>query len=609
MKTTARFEIQRSKELRNLFTKKRITLLWRKLVKSQLRSLDIKDLHDYYDFNYAIESKADSIIEKVSAGLYRAEAPLVYKMEKKYGVCRHMMIPSPSDAVVFQVLTDELYESLIQAQPSKRAYYSRDRHFLSLPHEKKEAASYPWFVLWPEFQKDVWKFSKSYKYIVTTDLSNYFDNIGLRELRHVIASLANTKEVFLDLLFSLIEDLSWRPDYLPTSNKGLPTINIEAPRLLAHALLFEVDDVLKSRTKDNFVRWMDDINFGVDKEIFANKILGEINDVLKSRGLALNLAKTAIMTTKDAQHHFMFKENVRLSKIQAKAKKLKSDKAKHRLAVRTKKEFRHHLITCEARNKHKITKRYLTILGLLKDPIAVGTAVDLFISNPGLRAGTLGYISKVSFNIQVSKQILRIMKNIDNLDNVTFFQIVDMLVRWNVPMDMRGKWFINEVTKLLSKNKDPFSWLCLVNFLAKYGETHEALNIVSMARKYEARESFFARQAMAVLPRGMGLNLKSVLNSWAKEISTGSSDSASVANNLLIIRNGGFPATKHRLYLYLFPETIQDPYPIYKFLILCVLAQKDFEDNPNKSRPVVNLHVKDVWYRHWLCQINPTWFK
>src|SRR4029079_11003120 len=116
-------------------------------------------------------------------------------------------------------------------------------------------------------------------------LTNYFDNISLRELRHVISAIVRTPEVYLDLMFSLIEDLSWTPDYLPRSRKGLPTIHIEAPRLLAHALLFEVDYVLKQRTKSNFVRWMDDINFGVNDKESAKVILGEISDVLKSRGL------------------------------------------------------------------------------------------------------------------------------------------------------------------------------------------------------------------------------------------------------------------------------------------------------------------------------------
>ena len=609
MKTTARFEIQRSKELNKLFTKKRMVVLWRKLVKDQMRSLDIKDLHDYYDFNFAIESKVDTIIEKVLSGLYRAEAPLVYKMEKKYGVCRHLMIPSPSDALVFQVLTDELNDALINAQPSKGAFYSRDRHFLSLPHEKKEAASYPWYILWPKFQEKVWNFSKSYKFIVTTDLANYFDNIGLRELRHVVSSLAKTKEVYLDLMFSLIEDLSWRPDYLPTSNKGLPTINIEAPRLLSHSLLFEVDDVLKDRTSDNFVRWMDDINFGVDKEIDANVILGEINDVLKSRGLALNLAKTAILSPKEAQFHFMFKENVRLTKVQKRAESLKTEKAKHNLAIKTNKEFKIHLRTCKARNKDKVTKRYLTILGKLEVPVAINLSVDLFVQNPGMRMSVLTYISKNKFNKFIARQILKIIDDIDHLDNITFFQVINMLVRWDVPHDHRGKWMVAEVFKKINKYKEPFSWLCLINFLAKYGQPHEVLNLVSSAKKYNAKDEFFSRQAMAVLPRGLGINKKTVLNTWSKEVSTGSSDSASVANNLHVIWNDGFPTSRKRLYQYLFPVNKQSIYPVYKFLILCVLAKSDLDRGVSVPRPIIKEHVDNDWYIHWLKEININWFK
>ena len=195
------------------------------------------------------------------------------------------------------------HPSLMDAQPSKKAFYARDRHSLKLPHEHKEVASYPWFVLWPKFQTEIWSFSNSFEYLVTTDLTNYFDSIGLRELRHVISAIAVTKEVYLDLLFSLIEDLSWKPDYLPTSHKGLPTINIEAPRLLGHAFLFEVDAVLHDRTKDNFVRWMDDINFGVNVRVTAKNILAEISDVLKSR--AGELGQDAALDLKRSRKLFL----------------------------------------------------------------------------------------------------------------------------------------------------------------------------------------------------------------------------------------------------------------------------------------------------------------
>src|SRR4051812_25693727 len=99
MKTTARFELERRRQLKKLFTQKQLSTLWRILVKDQMRSMDITDLHDYYDFNYTIEKRADLIVERVLAGHYRADSPLIYRLEKKFGVCRHMMIPTPSDAL------------------------------------------------------------------------------------------------------------------------------------------------------------------------------------------------------------------------------------------------------------------------------------------------------------------------------------------------------------------------------------------------------------------------------------------------------------------------------------------------------------------------------
>src|SRR5690606_32067599 len=98
MKITARFSLERGRQLKELFKPHRLVKLWRKLVKDQLRNLDIKDFHDYYDFNYSIESRVDAIVASILSGQYRAQAPIIYRAEKKMGICRHLMIPSPSDA-------------------------------------------------------------------------------------------------------------------------------------------------------------------------------------------------------------------------------------------------------------------------------------------------------------------------------------------------------------------------------------------------------------------------------------------------------------------------------------------------------------------------------
>ena len=52
MRTTARFAVNRKVELEKVFNETSLVTIWRKIVRKQMRSLEILDLHDYYDFNY-----------------------------------------------------------------------------------------------------------------------------------------------------------------------------------------------------------------------------------------------------------------------------------------------------------------------------------------------------------------------------------------------------------------------------------------------------------------------------------------------------------------------------------------------------------------------------
>lgn len=583
--------------------------LWRNLVKEQMRKQEIKDLHDYFDFDCFIKSRISSIIEKVLSGQYRSETPLIYKSEKKYGICRHIHIPSPSDALVFQILTDVLYNAVVKLKPLKNAYYARDRHNLKLPHEHQHAGFYPWFILWPRFQEEILNFSKAHKYIVVTDLANYFDNIGLRELRHVISSIVKIEEVYLDLLFSIIENISWNPDYLPTTHKGLPTINIEAPRLLAHVLLFEIDNILVKRTKKSFVRWMDDINIGVDGKDEASKILGEVNDVLKSRGLALNLSKTNIYSSKEAEKHFLFQENLKLTKFYNRAKKLKSIKARKALAAKLRGDFTKHLLYCNGQNKDKITKRYYTIFGIIKVPIAVKKTIQLFIEQPSLRPSILRYMSLLPFNVNTSNAFVAILANAGIHDDVTLFQIVEALVNYAIPCNAKGKHVVSRINRILKKYKNIFEWYCYLYFLVKYGEPVEIYKISQDVVNYSTRVSFFSRQRVVSLVRYLDVNPDKVFKMWDDEIKYGTCDSSSVANNLMQIYNDGFPVKRNRLYMYLFPTNRQNPYPLPKFLILCIIALSEKRHNKFVKRPEVLYHVSDNWFRNWLNAINPYWLK
>lgn len=79
---TDRFYQLRKEELEKVFTKSNITKIWRKVVRNQLRTVDILDIYDYYDFNYNIASRALLLRNDILSGNYSSSKPLIYRMEK-----------------------------------------------------------------------------------------------------------------------------------------------------------------------------------------------------------------------------------------------------------------------------------------------------------------------------------------------------------------------------------------------------------------------------------------------------------------------------------------------------------------------------------------------
>ena len=318
---TERFTKLRKKELEKVFEKKIIISVWRKVVKNQLRKLDIQDLYNYYDFNYNIEERASVLRTEILNGNYQTVKPLIYRLEKKFGVCRHIIIPQSQDALVLQVITEQLNTEIIGKMPSENSFYSQDKHNMKYPHKLDTDYGINWRKQWKKLQKLIYKFKEDKELLVVTDLSNYYDSIDIAVLRNQISNIVDNKEVLLDLLFKIIESISWNPDYLKYTGRGLPTSNLEEIRLLAHSFLFEFDAILKERTNDSFTRWMDDVIIGVDTRQEAIETLSSASDVLKSRGLALNLAKTDIYDSEKAEFHFQIQENKYLDSINLELKK------------------------------------------------------------------------------------------------------------------------------------------------------------------------------------------------------------------------------------------------------------------------------------------------
>lgn len=223
-----------------------------------------------------------------------------------------MVQTSVEAAIILQCLSDKLYSDIKKQSPSKNAFFEPQDHSFK-PTDDQE---YGTFKSWKKFQEKILNFRDENKFIVVTDISNYYDFIDLVQLRNVITSFVKVHESLFDFYLHIISALAWRPDFMPPRQIGLPQIDLDAPRLLAHCYLFELDRFMEQRSQKNYARFMDDIDAGVDTIEDAKKLLRDTDLVLQSRSLRLNAGKTRILTAKEAYSHFRVRDNRFLEQLE-----------------------------------------------------------------------------------------------------------------------------------------------------------------------------------------------------------------------------------------------------------------------------------------------------
>lgn len=498
-KHTPRFKVRRD-QLDAALPVLLLESVWKKFVREGFKKQDILDLHDYYDFHRNRVSNFDLIRGQLIEGNYYCKTAYVTRVEKKLGVCRHLQIPSPEDAVLLQALVEVLAPSIEKNQPSKRAYYSRSHRAFKTESDIDETFPYEWWELWPKFQERIYEFAKTFKYIAVTDISNYYDNISFHQLRKVLSSNGMFHESILDFLFYLLETFVWKPDYLPFSGIGLPQVNFDAPRLLGHCFLFEIDQYLDEKSSGNFVRWMDDIDFGVDSMKEGKKILKDLDELLLTRGLRLNLGKTQIISAKKAQNYFLPDENRYLTIATKRIKyrinsgfSIDWDKEKIRL------RFERFLKKEKIGRWEKVYLRYFTISTLTQDPFLEKYVPKILYHNPTLRFHALAYYLSLGITLDRIKVILKFFQSESCLDDKSVFYVGKLLVE--SPIDNSRIQTLIKNTALTIAGNSSTHFISSLWILCKYGARKDIVNTIKANEQFWKQSDFVARQVIASIPR------------------------------------------------------------------------------------------------------------
>ena len=539
---------------------------WQNYVKTGMRNQALLDLHDYYDFHRHRKKLFSRIRDQILEGSYRPKAPLVIRQEKKYGVCRHLQIPTTEDAVVLQTIVENIAPFIEKAKPSNRAFYSRSHGKLKSEADLDESFPYAWWELWPEFQKRIYEFTNTFNYIVVTDISNYFDNICFKQLRNVLSSLGRFDEALLDFLFYMLESFVWRPDYLPLSGIGLPQINFDAPRLLSFAFIFEIDEYLKKRTSDNFVRWMDDIDFGVQHLSEAKEILRNLDELLLTRGLRLNMGKTKILNQKEAKKYFYPDENRWLTIMTQRVKRLiASGLSINNEIILIRKRFRRFYKKPAIGRWDKILARFFTISSLTRDTFLEGIVDDLLESTPSIRQQVLRYYMELGPSKSRWKHLSSFYLGKHCSDDNAIFSTAKVFIEWKVSS---GSSYRTEIANLAisQAHRSEAHLVTSIWMLAKYGSSVQLANLLSKHIKMWKHSNFLSRQVASVIPRLRSVSgvMKLVERTLTE---AGQLDALRIIEHLNELRALQPLARAEKMYLHHGSGDVHT-YPLCKFLML-----------------------------------------
>lgn len=474
--------------------------VWKEYVRPGLRSQEVLDLFDYNDFHWNRVAHFQNLSQALIDGRYRPAPSHPHRLEKRLGVCRTVVLPSPDDAVILQCLSEVILPRALKKQPSKNAFFSRSHS--GPPVEFNFGTDYIWFKRWPEFSKKRYSLSSNHDYVVTTDISTFYDNVKYSHLRNMLADLGGISEVLFDILFELIDQISWRPDYLPSMSTGLPQVQFDAPRLLAHVYLFEIDEFLKKRTAECFVRWVDDITFAVDSKQEGKRLLRDVDSLLQLRGLRLNSGKTAILSKEEARRYFHSRTNDFLDRIRVQIDHAQANKRSTRqISKRLRSSFDSFRKKDSYGHSDKIIKRYVSTFGRIEDPYVLKYCISRFVPDPGFRETALRYYNQIGPLLPMIEALSDFMKSEDVLDDASICQVARCLTLLEVSPRSRIFKKLGQLGVDLAKSRylrrSYFYFVASLWLLSKYGTQSQLRDVLQETEDLWSKSEFLSRQFAA----------------------------------------------------------------------------------------------------------------
>lgn len=268
----------------------------------QLRQ-DMKDdwFPDALLFEDAISS--DQLRQRIEAnfdqnhGAYVPAPRDLFNVPKPDFTVRYGLETSLNDRLVYHSLASSISRRVDSLIPPIVFSHRRD------PHNQNERYFFRRSIqAWQDFIGSVRADLAPNEVLLSTDLTNYFDNIDLKKLNQTLSDLVveakcdSAAKARLRAEVSLLTELlrSWSF----SSERGIPQ-NRDASSFLANIYMLPIDRTMKAKGYRYF-RYMDDIKIVASNVYSAREALQDLIVELRESGLAVNSKKTKICPAEDS---------------------------------------------------------------------------------------------------------------------------------------------------------------------------------------------------------------------------------------------------------------------------------------------------------------------
>jgi hypothetical protein len=248
-----------------------------------------------------IEANRDEFIEdlkeKLDNGEYSPSRSKIIDAPKGGWRVRPATWLSIEDSVVFTALVLDIFEDIQEKLTETKGDIRISHQIIDDFLDTEE-----WFEgrtnTWSEFkQKSLERASdEEIKHVVETDISGYYENIGIDRLMHDIRSISEMSESKRELLEECLTK------WAKPRDRGIPQ-GYSSSDLLAEIYLHSFDEIMEARGIEHY-RFNDDVRVFCESKTEAIESLKKITNLFRDRGLNLNSGKTNTMTAEESLNKY-----------------------------------------------------------------------------------------------------------------------------------------------------------------------------------------------------------------------------------------------------------------------------------------------------------------